>query len=606
MKKSILLIIMACIAFGCSKFDDSAIWTELNKHADRIADLEVKCSQMNTNILSMQTIVSALQSKDYITNVTEITSEGEIIGYTITFAQHSPITIYHGQDGENGKDGANGTDGKDGTNGANGKDGKDGYTPQIGVKRDVDGCYYWTLDGEWMLDAVGNKIKAEGKDGATGSAGEDGKDGTDGANGKDGNDGADGTDGKDGVNGKDGITPQLKIEEGYWYVSYDNGNNWTQLGKATGEDGADGVGGADGADGDSFFDDVAFDEDYAYFTLSNGITLQIPLKEEFNGENSIRFEDKDVKAVLLANNVDTNYDGEISYNEAAAVKTIGTMFKGNENIAFFNEFKYFTGIETIVANAFSGSSIVSITIPRQLISIGASAFSGSSLSRISFEDNSSLEIIKEWAFLNSKIRHITIPNSVVTIESYLFYGTSIESIEFEENSILMMIPSNFVSNNKTLKTIKLPASVSTIKSSAFKDCVALEKVSFAEKSMLTTIEKDAFSGQSEMSTKDFAALTFDASNCSYLSQLGDYIFPENMQSIILSRTTPPTATSNSFKFYADISSYMYNGAEQTSISYGNNYKATLYVPQNSIEKYKSTSPWNNFTSIISIDEYIEE
>ena len=43
--------------------------------------------------------------------------------------------------------------------------------------------------------------------------------------------------GKDGTNGTNGTTPQFKIENDYWFVSYDNGTNWTQLGKATGEDG---------------------------------------------------------------------------------------------------------------------------------------------------------------------------------------------------------------------------------------------------------------------------------------------------------------------------------------------------------------------------------
>ena len=53
----------------------------------------------------------------------------------------------------------------------------------------------------------------------------------------------------DSIKGEDGVTPLLKIENGYWEVSYDNGAIWTQLGKATGEDGTDGVDGADGEDG---------------------------------------------------------------------------------------------------------------------------------------------------------------------------------------------------------------------------------------------------------------------------------------------------------------------------------------------------------------------
>ena len=66
------------------------------------------------------------------------------------------MTIYHGQDGA---EGAPGQDGLDGTNG------KDGHTPVIGVRQDEDGVYYWTLNGEWLLDEEGNKIRVTGEDG---------------------------------------------------------------------------------------------------------------------------------------------------------------------------------------------------------------------------------------------------------------------------------------------------------------------------------------------------------------------------------------------------------------------------------------------------------
>ena len=88
---------------------------------------------MNTDISSLQTLVEAIQGYDYVTGVTPVTQDGKEIGYTITFTKRSaPITIYHGADGQDG---------------APGEDGQDGYTPQIGVKQDTDGVYYWTLDG---------------------------------------------------------------------------------------------------------------------------------------------------------------------------------------------------------------------------------------------------------------------------------------------------------------------------------------------------------------------------------------------------------------------------------------------------------------------------
>lgn len=64
--------------------------------------------------------------------------------------------------------------------------------------------------------------------------------------------------------GKDGITPLLKIENDYWFVSYDNGETWQQEGLARGEK------------GDSMFQSVTYDEETVYLTLKDGTVLKLP------------------------------------------------------------------------------------------------------------------------------------------------------------------------------------------------------------------------------------------------------------------------------------------------------------------------------------------
>ena len=244
----LLFIMTFFFTSGCKDgYDDSELTERVENLENRLQKLE---EQMNSNINSLQAILEALDNNDYITKVVPITNGEKEIGYTINFSKGTSINIYHGQDGQNGQD---------------------GYTPQIGVKLDIDGIYYWTLDGEWMTDDSGNKIKAQGIDGQNGQDGEDGAPGQDG---KPGEDGQDGTPGKDGQDGKDGITPKFKIESDYWWVSYDNGTNWTQLGKATGED---------GIDGDSMFTniDTESSEDYVIFTLSNGTQIKLPTWSAF-------------------------------------------------------------------------------------------------------------------------------------------------------------------------------------------------------------------------------------------------------------------------------------------------------------------------------------
>ena len=319
----LLLSITLCVFSACH----NDIWDAIDGLDSRVTKLEELCKEMNTNITSLQTIVDVLQSNDFITSIVEIKKDGKVVGYTITFGNHDPITIYHGQDGKDGQNGTNGKDGQDGADGKdgqNGADGKDGITPVIGVAQDTDGVYYWTLNGEWLLDDNGNKLPVSGKDGANGADGKDGQDGKDGADGQDGQDGitpllkiedgywyvsydngtswtlmgqatgadgqngqdgangTDGKDGQDGADGKDGVTPLLKIENGYWYISYDNGATWAQLGKATGEDGQNGTNGTDGKDGqdgangsngkDGITPLLKIEDGYWYVSYDNGAT----------------------------------------------------------------------------------------------------------------------------------------------------------------------------------------------------------------------------------------------------------------------------------------------------------------------------------------------
>lgn len=238
--------LFAVVALTSCKYDDDDLWNSVHGLENRVAKLEELCKQMNTNISSLQTIVTALQNNVYVTGTTPLMKDGKEIGYTITFSKGNPITIYHGKDGQ---------------------DGEDGITPTISVKKDTDGVYYWTLNGEFIV-VDGGKIQAEGKDGTNGT------------------------------------TPQFKIENDYWFVSYDNGANWTQLGKATGED---------GIGGDSMFSGVDYETstDYVIFTLSNGTQIKLPTWSAFEALQR------------LCNETNTNL---------SALQTIVTALQNNDYI----------------------------------------------------------------------------------------------------------------------------------------------------------------------------------------------------------------------------------------------------------------------------------
>ncbi|MDD2594799.1 MAG: PL29 family lyase N-terminal domain-containing protein [Bacteroidales bacterium] len=139
----------------------------------RVAELQILCDRMNTNLASIQRLTASIKSKDMISGITSITEGGKVIGYKINFVEASSVTIYNGTNG---------------------------MQPLLGSKKDSDGNYYWTIqygegNAKWVTDAAGKKILAIG------------------------------------------ITPFIKIRDDRWLVSYDSGVTWTDVGQATGENG---------------------------------------------------------------------------------------------------------------------------------------------------------------------------------------------------------------------------------------------------------------------------------------------------------------------------------------------------------------------------------
>ena len=207
--KRLILFVLAAIAIaGC--YDDSKINASLEYLEARVQELERICDRMNSNVSSLQAALDALQKKDFVTGTSPLKEGDKEIGYTITFSSGKTITIYHGQNGK---------------------------SPSIGVKADIDGVYYWTLDGEWLRDGSGIKIPATGPE------------------------------------GEDAIAPKLQIKEGYWYISYDDGDTWENIGKASGED---------GEDGDSFFKSVVETDDAVVMTLADGTLITLPKKQKID------------------------------------------------------------------------------------------------------------------------------------------------------------------------------------------------------------------------------------------------------------------------------------------------------------------------------------
>lgn len=215
-------MVCACM-FGLSScgddYDDSELRGDIENLEGRITALEEWQKSVNTDIRSLQSLVEALEDKDYVTAVTPL-EDGT--GYVISFLKSGNVTIKHGEKGE------------------------DGTTPVISVKQDSDGKHYWTVNGEWLLDN-GNKMPVTGEKGDKGA---------------------------------DSIAPQVRINKdtNLWEISTDGGKTWTSTGiKATGDKGNTG---AQGPQGDAIFAkdgiDYTSDLDNVIFTLADGTKITLP------------------------------------------------------------------------------------------------------------------------------------------------------------------------------------------------------------------------------------------------------------------------------------------------------------------------------------------
>lgn len=279
--------------------------------------------------------------------------------------------------------------------------------------------------------------------------------------------------------------------------------------------------------------------------------IQVVLREN----EYIEFVDGEVKRICVEN-WDTDGDGELSMDEAAAVKDLNNVFKENKTISTFNELQFFTGLKVLKYGDFGGcTNLESVILP-----VG-------------------LEEIESVPFDNcNALKGIIIPASVnkignANIGTYLW---NLDSIQVEEGNTVYDShdDSNAIIETASKKLIvgcqstDIPNDVTTIAGWAFNTC--LEKPIVIPEGV-TTIEKNAFLGnhfKTIVLPSTLASMTWAFHDCS-LNMVESHIM------------TP-----------FDLDELTFNMANN----------AVLYVPKGTKELYEATAGWNQFADIIEIEE----
>ena len=352
----------------------------------------------------------------------------------------------------------------------------------------------------------------------------------------------------------------------------------------------------------------------AFYKSTNVENLILPntlitIGEEMFYQSKLKTVVIPANATTIGNSAFEQCASLISIDIPANVETIGTaVFWGCSSLTTVtfekgSQLKTIGGGSSSYYGAFSYcTALTSIEIPASVETIGASAFKGcSKLATVTFEKESQLKTIgggySEPNYYGvfsdcTALTSIEIPASVETIEAAAFKDcSSLATVTFENGSQLKTIGGGnshsyyygAFSYCSSLTSIEIPASVETIKASAFKGCSSLATVTFENGSQLKTIGGGGSSYYGAFGQLK-NLMTVDMSACTQVKTIGESAFDgdSELRLFKIGTETPPTCGRDAFS--------------------GINPYSVLKVPSGCADAYKAKSGWNNFASITGLDE----
>lgn len=225
-----------------------------------------------------------------------------------------------------------------------------------------------------------------------------------------------------------------------------------------------------------------------------------PMEVEYcTPTRNIEFADQRVKDKLVEA-FDTNKDGELSYEEAAAVTSMEGVFGAIKTYRSFDEFQYFINVKKVPKEMFyEWNLLTSVTLPNSIEIIEEFAFQGCvKLSHVSLSDH--LVTIKNNAFYGcSSLTEISIPESVTTIGTYAFYDCEKLASPIILPQGLKEFGSYVFYNCKSIPHVTfLGNNLTSIGSKSFQNCSSIDSIVIPEG--ITDINYDLFHGCTSLSS----------------------------------------------------------------------------------------------------------
>lgn len=319
----------------------------------------------------------------------------------------------------------------------------------------------------------------------------------------------------------------------------------------------------------------------------------------------IVFEDKNVERVCVSY-FDINGDGKLSKSEASRVWSLKSQFFGDfaPVVTSFAELQYFTALREIPDSCFFNCPrLTKVTLPQSVTSIGNYACSlCESLNEINLTDR--ITRLGVGIFTNClSLSSCFIPKSITSIPDGLYwYCPAITELHIPET--VTTIGSYAFCTCTGIKEIIVPNSVKSIDVGAFSACRAAETIHISDN--IVSLKSMSFSHSgARIIVIPEGVLSTEKGVFGYSPQLEEITIPStmlvmgnicsrcpNLKTVYCKAETPPELSSAPFTIYDD--------KIHKEVA---NQNVTIYVPTNSVEKYKTADYWKEYADKIVGKEY---
>ena len=330
------------------------------------------------------------------------------------------------------------------------------------------------------------------------------------------------------------------------------------------------------------------------------------------GKEYVRFKDSVIGSLII----DKYGDGEgVTMGQIQTVRSLDVSFRGNSDITSFNEFMYFASVtntnrfffencinlrsvklpeslKIIDTNSFYNTAIGDIYIPASVERIYSGSFNKCKQLQVVTFSAGNLYELQNSTFRDSGIKSIILPDTITEmVGGYVFYGcSSLETVHYPVNENITEISASQFCECSSLIEINISEYITSIGQSCFRLCKSLKEIEITDN--IHTLGKGAFFQCESLENLHIPSsitsipdeLVRRCYNLTHLdipegvTSLGIYAIAEctNMEYIIMNPVVPPTMVDLTF----------------------NNTTCKFYVPDGSLEAYKTAGIWSKYASRI--------